>query len=384
MSALNSLPYDAAIYTAKMSSLRLSNTMLRIILENSIDLISVVSTKGILEFVSDISRTVLGHEPHELIGKSAFDFIYPEDRQNYQTLIENVLCNPHTKQSSIIRQLHADGQPRSFEVRAAYFIAPHFSGVIVFSRELTERLKAEEQLRAAQKMAAIGKLTGRVAHDFNNLLAISMGNMELLSLQIGDNRGLRRKIDAALRATERGATLTRSLLAFTRQHALLLDSVNLNMLLDELHELLRHTVPSSIDLVIIKARHLWLGQTYLGQMQNALINLVVNACDAMPTAGKLTISTKNVTFKADTPIKPAELPAGDYVELTVSDTGVGISEATMLRIFEPFFTTKSLEENSGLGLSMVYNLARQSGGTVTVESTLGQGSQFRVYVPRRK
>ena len=245
--------------------------------------------------------------------------------------------------------------------------------------EAEERKAAEEQLRQAQKMEVVGQLTGGVAHDFNNLLAVIQGNIELLLDEIGqDNKNAL----AALRATRRGAELTQRLLAFSRRQPLHPQPTDISTLIAGMGNLLERTLGASIEVTTTIAPGLWPALVDPGQMENALLNLAVNARDAMPNGGKLTMVCDNACVDEAFAAKTPEVSAGDYVALAVSDTGKGMTPDVLEHAFEPFFTTKRVGQGSGLGLSMVYGFAKQSGGHVFIDSDEGRGTNVKLYLPR--
>ena len=248
--------------------------------------------------------------------------------------------------------------------------------------EQQERLRAQEQLRQAQKMEAIGNLTGGVAHDFNNLLQVIHGTLELLGRDVGALPAAQKRIDSALAAVRRGARLAQQLLAFGRRQPLQPEVVNIGRFVGGLDEMLRRTLGEQIEVRTVIAPGL--GNTLVdpSQVENALLNLAINARDAMNGAGVLTIEASNIVLdEAYTRLHPDVAP-GPYVTLTVSDTGEGIPPEIIDQVFEPFFTTKPEGKGSGLGLSMVYGFVRQSGGHVQIDSTVGQGTTIRLYLPR--
>ncbi|MGF1623415.1 MAG: PAS-domain containing protein, partial [Alphaproteobacteria bacterium] len=257
-------------------------------------------------------------------------------------------------------------------------------GTVVVLTDITREKQREEQLRQTQKMDALGKLTGGLAHDFNNLLAVIAGNIELLAEELPDRPDLLAKARAAIRASERGATLTRSLLAFARQQPLQPDQVDLNRLVSDLHELIRRTIPENIAVSVATHQGLWDCTADAGQLQNALLNLVVNARDAMPDGGTLTIQTAATRIGEDAAAQHGGIQAGDYAMLAVTDTGTGMAPEVVHRAFEPFFTMKPVGKGTGLGLSMVYGFARQSGGHAAISSTVGTGTTVRLWLPRWK
>ncbi len=256
--------------------------------------------------------------------------------------------------------------------------------IITTARDITEREQLEEQLRQAQKMEAVGQITGGVAHDFNNLLTAISGNLELIELraEAGGDEIVLRQARAAKRAAERGAALTRQLLAFSRKQHLVAKPVDLNEIVAGMDDLLRRTMGGMVQVRTRLAAGLWPALVDPTQIELILLNLAINARDAMPEGGTLTITTANLP--AGDPALPADLDAcaGGAVRIAVSDTGTGMSEIVAARAFEPFFTTKEIGRGSGLGLSMVYGVAQQSGGTAMIETRPGAGTTVSVLLPR--
>jgi signal transduction histidine kinase/ActR/RegA family two-component response regulator len=243
-----------------------------------------------------------------------------------------------------------------------------------------ERLRA--QLQQAQKMEAVGQLSGGLAHDFNNLLAVIVGNLELLAIDLGSGDPAREYAAEALKAAHRGAALTQRLLAFSRKQTLHPQPVNLQSLVSGMEELLRRTLGETIEIDRIDDEDLRICEVDPAQVETALLNLAVNARDAMPQGGRLTIITANITrataqIPADRDIEP-----GDYVLLGVKDTGTGMSPEVQAQVFDPFFTTKQVGKGTGLGLSMVYGFVTQSGGHIDIDSTKGAGTTVNMYFPR--
>jgi signal transduction histidine kinase len=245
--------------------------------------------------------------------------------------------------------------------------------------EIAERKEAEAALRQAQKMEAIGQLTGGVAHDFNNLLAAILGNLELAIEQVTSER-LHRLLTNAERAARRGARLTEQLLAFSRKQRLNLGATDLNAVVSSMGDLLFRTISGTVRIETVLEKDLWPALADVSQIELVILNLAINARDAMRDGGRLTIRTANVD--AGAPQRPAELASGHYVAVSVSDTGSGMTEEVRAKAFEPFFTTKDVGQGTGLGLSQVYGVARQSGGTVQIDTRLGQGTTVTVYLPR--
>jgi two-component system cell cycle sensor histidine kinase/response regulator CckA len=255
-------------------------------------------------------------------------------------------------------------------------------GFEFIAEDVTERRTLEAQLRQAQKIEAVGQLAGGVAHEFNNFLGVILGYSELLSEEAGENESLRRKVAEIKAATQSAASLTRQLLAFSRKQVLEPTVLNLNQAIWETHKLLRRLVPANIEVVPVLAPMIGPVKLDPGQVQQILINLVVNARDAMPAGGKVVIETSNADLDEAYASQYAGLAPGSYVMLSVSDTGCGMDAETRSRIFQPFFTTKQPGKGTGLGLSTIHGIVKHSGGYVTVESAVGSGTTFRFYLPR--
>jgi signal transduction histidine kinase len=257
------------------------------------------------------------------------------------------------------------------------------------SDEIRERLAAEDALRQAQKMEAIGQLTGGVAHDFNNLLTVILGGLDSIRREIEkgsadlDVTRLRRMQSMAFKGAERAATLTSRLLAFARRQPLAPKPVDLNKLVGGINELLQRTLGERVALEVVSTAGLWVAHADPAELESALMNLAINARDAMPNGGNLTIETANVCLDDDYVSALVEpVPAGQYVMLAVSDTGEGMDKETIDRVFEPFFTTKAAGKGTGLGLSQVYGFVRQSGGHIRIYSEPGEGTVVKLYLPR--
>ena len=250
------------------------------------------------------------------------------------------------------------------------------------AEEVAERSKAEDALRQTQKMEAIGQLTGGVAHDFNNLLTVIMGGLDTIRRSDSPDARVRRAADLAWQGAQRAETLTSRLLSFSRRQALQPRALDLNAVVRDLTELLHRTLGEQIEIEGVLVPRLWRVEADPGQFETAVVNLGVNARDAMPAGGKLTIETSNVALDEAYQALDAEVRPGQYVMVSVSDTGCGMDRDTLARVFEPFFTTKDVGKGTGLGLSMVYGFVKQSGGHVTIYSEPGEGTTVKMYFPR--
>ena len=267
-----------------------------------------------------------------------------------------------------------------FEVSSAPVLGPGGAielGVVAFE-DVSSRLDAEEALRRAQRLEAVGQLTGGVAHDFNNLLTAILGTLELLSRHVQGARA-NRLVQNAARAADRGAKLTAQLLAFARKQRLQMEPVDVEKLVRSMAMLLRGTLGGTIEIDLSHPPDLWPALADPTQLELLVLNLAINARDAMPEGGRLTISSQNVTVRRGS--RPEDPPPGNFVALTISDTGVGMSPAVLARAFEPFFTTKEVGKGTGLGLSMAHGLVAQLGGALMIQSRRGVGTNVELWLP---
>jgi PAS domain S-box-containing protein len=348
------------------------------IFETSLDLILVVDRKGSFIRVSPSCEAILGYRPEEMVGRSAAEFLYPADLEstrNEMRLARRGRLMRHFQ----CRYLHKDGRVVTLAWTGVWSDSEqqHF----FIGRDMTEHIKLETQLRQAQKMEAIGQLTGGIAHDFNNLLSVAIGSIELmfdsgLSAQAAEHGR------NALHAAQRGAELTRRLLAFARQQPLAPKVVDANELIGNFTRLLRQTIGQHIQVEFTKAPGLWPLFIDPANLESAIANLSVNSRDAMPNGGRLLIETQNATLDEQFVQDHPGATAGDYVAIIVTDTGTGMPADVVERIFEPFFTTKEPGKGTGLGLAMVYGFVKQSGGYIKAYSEVGHGTSFRLYLPR--
>jgi two-component system, cell cycle sensor histidine kinase and response regulator CckA len=252
----------------------------------------------------------------------------------------------------------------------------------IIAEDVTARRSLEEQLRQAQKLEALGQLSGSVAHDFNNLLSVIIGYSELLTANPASEGPMRAHLETIKRAGERAASLSAQLLAFSRRQVLQPSVVNLNSLVRESEKMIERLMRENVEHKMVLEPALWKTKADPGQLVQVIMNLAINARDAMPKGGRLTIETANITFDEVTTIQGIEVAAGNYVKLSVSDSGAGMDAETRARVFEPFFTTKEDGRGAGLGLATAYGIVKQSGGYIFAESAIGQGTTFNTYLPR--
>ncbi len=352
------------------------------------DMLARGDYEGMLSAVSPAWTRILGWTESELLTRTYETLNHPED--NSQTL-------------AAIKEMAQTRQPIRFENRIAtrdgdwkhieWTLSPEADGLnfIAVGRDLTEANarraeleSAQEALRQSQKMEAIGQLTGGIAHDFNNMLTGVIGSLDLMRRNIASGRMDRvdRYIDAATVSAQRAAALTSRLLAFGRRQSLDMKAMDVNALVAGMEELLFRTLGEQIELGTDLAPELWAASSDENQLESALLNLCINARDAMPNGGKLIIETTNTRLDERYTRDHPDVTPGDYVVLSVTDTGSGMAPTTMDKVFEPFFTTKPVGQGTGLGLSMVYGFARQSGGHVRIYSEVGQGTTVKLFLTR--
>jgi len=348
------------------------------------DLLLVIGFDGVFRRVNPAWTTMLGYAPEELLGHHVNEFIVPADQAG--TADANALASVGGQPHIVNRYRHRDGSIRwiSWVAAPAGDYAYATGRDVTVEREQAEALtRTEEALRQSQKMEAVGQLTGGLAHDFNNLLAGISGSLELMQARIGQGRlgDLDRYMTVAQGATKRAAALTHRLLAFSRRQTLTPKPTNVNGLIAGMEELIRRTIGPQVALEVVGAASLWPALIDPGQLENALLNLCINARDAMPDGGRITIETANKWLDRPTAVKH-DVPEGQYLSVCVTDTGTGMPPEVVARVFEPFFTTKPIGQGTGLGLSMIHGFAKQSGGQVRIYSEVGQGTTVCLYMPR--
>jgi PAS domain S-box-containing protein len=351
----------------------------RRIFETSQDLILVTDTRGNFVQVSPSSMTILGYRPEEMIGHSAIEFIHPDDLDSTRAEMRAARHGRQTRNFET-RYVHKDGYAVTLTWMGTWSepVRRHF----FVGRDLTEKQEADARLRQSQKMDAVGQLTGGVAHDFNNVLTVITGTIGILADAVADRPELVSIAKLIDDAAERGAQLTRHLLAFARKQPLQPRDVDVNSLMVETAKLLHPTLGEQIQISPLLAEDAWTALVDPSQLTTAILNLALNARDAMPNGGKLVLETRNVYLDEGYANTQNEVTPGNYVMIAVSDTGSGIPAANLERVFDPFFTTKEIGKGTGLGLSMVFGFVKQSGGHIKIYSEEGHGTTVRIYLPR--
>ena len=373
---------DPALESRSAASARGGDTIRSIdqrLFELTLDLIVVVDRWGNIIRVSPSAQPILGYDPGELVGQSAIKLLYPDDLENTRNemrlarrrgIMRNFDC----------RYVHKDGRVVTLAWIGVWSEAEqqHF----FIGRDMSERIKLEQQLAHAQKMEAIGQLTGGIAHDFNNILTVVIGMNEILAGAVAGNAKLADVAKSVDEAAERGSRLVQRMLAFARKQPLSSSIVDLNRTVASMAVMLEQTLGEDIKVETVLGDDLWPTSADASRLEDAILNLAVNARDAMPGGGRLLIETANVCLEEDYAQHNAEVTPGEYVALSVTDSGTGMPPEVVQRAFEPFFTTKEVGRGTGLGLSMVYGFAKQSRGHAKIYSEVGHGTSIKIYLPR--
>jgi PAS domain S-box-containing protein len=379
----------------KVYTLENADRPYRLLIEQMQEGAVTLTKEGLILYCNHTLATILKTPVQHVIGASFVDFVREEELTIFNNLLaeggkEEILLKTgdgDTVQTALSfnEMLDEDG---TIICGVVTDITLHKTQVQELAeknqrlqKEILEREKTEESLRQAQKMEAVGQLTGGLAHDFNNLLTVILGNLQMISGKANGNEKLAEYVNNAITATDRGASLTQKLLAFSRRQALNSETVKVSNLFSGIQMLAKQVVGVDIEMVFRAPEDLWYCFTDANQLESAILNLIINSRDAMPAGGQLTIEVTNVTLDASVRgITPDPTP-GRYVMITVSDTGIGIPEEAMNHVFEPFFTTKELGKGSGLGLSMVYGFIRQTNGFISIDSQAGVGTNICLYLP---
>ncbi len=362
-------------------TLRGSEEKYRLVVQNANDAIFIVQD-GVIKFANTKTEELAGYSGAELLNYPFATHIHPEDRDLVLEKHRKRLQGKASPEIYSFRIRNKSGEELWVELNSVLITWEGKPATLNFLRNITEHKKLETQFLQAQKMEAVGRLAGGIAHDFNNLLTIINTYTQLALMDLKEWDPLKEKLDSIQRAGERAANLTKRLLAFSRREVAEQKNIDLNTLLQDLEKMLHRVIGEDIELnTILEKTPTWV-KVSPGYMEQAILNLVINAKDAMPSGGKLTIETAKVEVSKDYSHSHFDLKPGPYVMLSVSDTGVGMTPEIRERIFEPFFTTKAKDKGTGLGLSTVYGVVKQSEGNIWVYSEPGRGTTFKIYLPR--
>jgi PAS domain S-box-containing protein len=360
-----------------------SERRFRALAENSFEVIKLVSADGLILYCSPSAERVLGEPAETMVNRSIFEGMHPDDVAAARASFEQTLATPGVPIFSRLRRKHKNGGFRTLDlVRVNWLHDPAVAAVVANFRDVTDRLALEEQFLQAQKMEAIGRLAGGIAHDFNNLLSIILSYATFAVEQLTLDEELRSDIVEIRHAAERAALLTSQLLAFSRRQVMSPRIVDLNQVVGGAENLLRRVIGEDVELSTQLADALGTCSLDPNQLEQALLNLVINARDALPDGGKITIETANVVLDEDYARTRTDVAPGKYIMLAVSDNGTGMSKAVQERIFEPFFTTKEPGKGTGLGLATIFGIVKQSAGHIWVYSEVDHGTTFKLYFPR--
>ena len=351
--------------------------------ENAADMIAVVTVQGQRLYNSPSYQKLLGYTPEDLEKTSAYEQIHPEDQPAVKVAADEA------KKTGIGRRVeyrtrHKNGEWRVLESTASAVrnAQGEVEKLVIVNRDITERRQLEQQLLLSQRLEAVGKLSGGIAHDFNNILGVIIGYSEALQQTISVDDPMREAVDEIEKAGQRAAALTQQLLAFSRKQVLEPKILDLNSIVADVEKMLRRLIGADVELEIISDPTLGKVKADRGQIEQVILNLAVNARDAMEQGGTLKIETRDADLDANDTKRLRYVVPGHYVMLQVSDTGMGMSAEVQSHIFEPFYTTKEQGKGTGLGLATVYGVIKQSGGYIWLESEIGKGSTFQVYLPR--
>jgi len=364
------------------AALRESEERYRTLVEGVRDIIFALSPEGTIASLNPAFETITGWRREEWVGQPFERLVHPEDLPLALELLGRVVRGELRPASQFrVRTAKVDYRVGEFSATPQLHEG-RLVGILGIGRDVTERVQLEQQLRQAQKMEAVGRLAGGIAHDFNNILTAITGYADLLLEDLGATDPRRQDADEIHKAADRAAGLTRQLLAFSRQQVLQPTVLEVNKLVSDLEKMLRRLLGEDVELGTRLAPTTGRVKADPGQLEQVIMNLAVNARDAMPNGGKLTLETGNVNLDEAYAADHYPARAGPFVLLAVSDTGIGMSEETQAHMFEPFFTTKEKGKGTGLGLATVYGIIKQSGGFIWVYSEVGRGTTFKLYLPR--
>ena len=372
------------------SQLQQREQFLSLTLDSIGDAVITTDSRGMITRMNPVAEALTGWRDEDAKQKplpEVFNIINAQTREVIANPVDKVLATRKIVElANHTLLIDKDGYEYHIADSAAPIIDKHdiLYGVILVFRDVTQQHKTEETLRRSQKMEAIGQLSGGIAHDFNNQLNIIIGYLDFLEAHFNKEEKPYRWVQTASKATLRCMDLTRQLLSFSRRKAIEKEPLDLNKTFTDLKDMISRSVTPEIDVQYFLDDDLWLTEINLGEFQDALINLIINARDAMPSGGKIVIETSNITIDDDFATPEIDIEYGEYVQLIISDTGTGIEKDLLEHIFEPFFTTKADGKGTGLGMAMVYGFVKRYEGTIKVYSEVGIGTTIRIYLPRSK
>jgi PAS domain S-box-containing protein len=368
---------------AAEGSLQRSEERFKRLVLNSNDVFSLIDENGRHISLGGPIEKILGYKPEEVEGSDIVGLWHPDDAEFGRKEFLDVLAHPGETRSMEYRLRHRNGSWVTVESTVTNLLRdPAINAVVAYTRDISERKRLQEQLQQAMKMEAVGRLAGGVAHDFNNILTVISGNLELARMGLSPSDPLDRRLDQAAKAADSAASLTRQLLAFSRKQIISPRVLSLNDLVRNVRKMLGRLIGENVELKTVLANDLGSVKVDPGQFEQVLVNLAVNARDAMPEGGKLTIETANVDIDGTYCSTHPDAQPGRYALLAVSDTGHGMTDEVKSHLFEPFFTTKEKGHGTGLGLATTFGIVKQAGGNIEVYSEPGRGSTFKIYLPR--
>lgn len=366
-----------------VETLRNGERWLRSILEHASDLVVLTDPEGVATYVSPASQRILGRDPRAVVGSNLLDLVHPDDVRTARLEFVRLLEMRGSKIPLELRARHSSGDWRTLLVSGHNLLYdPAVGGIIVNARDITQLRTLEFQFQQVQKMEAVGRLAGGIAHDFCNLLSVIQGNTQLALRGMARDAPGYREVEEIGLATDRASVLIRQLLTFSRRQAVSMEELRPNSVIEEIQPLLERLLGRDVRLTVTPGALAGGVRANRSQLEQVLVNIVVNARDAMPSGGGVTIWTAETEVTRELARMNPGTRAGSYIMIGISDSGVGMPPDVSARIFEPFYTTKASDRGTGLGLSTVYGIVQQIGGFILVESVVAAGSTFRVYLPR--